>query len=691
MSRHDDESTAVTRRREDVKVELAPETLRQLAKHQRPAYGPEFLRAFARRGTNHIRKGGADDDKGSAFEVLAGRDARRFCRKFVREQAAEEKEGAGKGKGKDAEGTKGSGDKTVVARAESSGNTHTNKGLPPVVFALPRTAAGDASRKVVDYYMAWRGKTKTTRLKGLARRAGFLDGEFRRVREALDGEFRRASRAFGGDGKDGNKSQSAPELIRAPTDPQQPPRLSPLLASRRSTDNDHDKDKSRRRDDGRERIKEEGHERADDDDDGPLLPPPRLHLDGLRPQLATRDSLDSVTSLPLLGTVRGVPTGNRLPLRVTNPGDRMSVSSSGSASMNDQGRSNPPRGSPLREGARSSPLRETVGFNVPAAEDAEVAQVVRRGTKTHKVRLPGRTPSDSSGVSASTSSSSSSGRRRKEKKNPSHDGGEQEKILIVLLDEKDNPKAEKKMGKDTTWHGLERRLSSRSARKLTPPGSAHHSPWMGPLVHLDEDIKYIHTPDHSDHYYEDSDSDAGSDWDAQQHGGGGNASVVPIQSMLAAMGYLSPEAAFMGSTGGSPYSPYSGAALPMQTPYNSPYSTTSAHLASYSSPYVAPLQSSPYASPYQQLQQLQPPSRPQTPTYFGMGTPQMQHHQTPLPTWGSPGGYGPAPGTYPSPAAGYGPAAYASPNAGYAGAANLAAGYSSPYVPPLQSQGYYYG
>jgi hypothetical protein len=53
---------------------------------------------------------------------------------------------------------------------------------------------------------------KTTRLKGLARRAGFLDGEFRRVREALDGEFRRASRAFGGYGKDGNKSQSAPEL-----------------------------------------------------------------------------------------------------------------------------------------------------------------------------------------------------------------------------------------------------------------------------------------------------------------------------------------------------------------------------------------------------------------------------------------------------------------------------------------------
>lgn len=89
--------------------------------------------------------------------------------------------------------------------------------LPPVVFALPRSAAGDAGRRVVDFYMTWRGKTvgvcmalllyfiyirrvaqKTTPLKGRSRRKGFLDAEFRRVRETLDGEWKRASRALKG-------------------------------------------------------------------------------------------------------------------------------------------------------------------------------------------------------------------------------------------------------------------------------------------------------------------------------------------------------------------------------------------------------------------------------------------------------------------------------------------------------------
>ncbi|KAJ7079001.1 hypothetical protein C8R44DRAFT_863022 [Mycena epipterygia] len=43
----------------------------------------------------------------------------------------------------------------------------------------------------------------------------------------------------------------------------------------------------------------------------------------------------------------------------------------------------------------------------------------------------------------------------------------------------------------------------------SPPVSAHHSPWMGSLVHLGEDITYIHTPEHSDCGSSDSDSDDG--------------------------------------------------------------------------------------------------------------------------------------------------------------------------------------
>ncbi|KAJ7495676.1 hypothetical protein B0H11DRAFT_894517 [Mycena galericulata] len=105
--------------------------------------------------------------------------------------------------------------------------------LPPVVFALPCSAVGDVGRKVVDFYMSWRGKTKTHPLTGGERRMGFLDAEYERVREALDGEWKRASRAlrngFSGTGDDGGGPTM---LARAPTDPQAAPRLSPLSFAR---------------------------------------------------------------------------------------------------------------------------------------------------------------------------------------------------------------------------------------------------------------------------------------------------------------------------------------------------------------------------------------------------------------------------------------------------------------------------
>ncbi|KAJ6617701.1 hypothetical protein B0H10DRAFT_2218419 [Mycena sp. CBHHK59/15] len=373
--------------------------------------------------------------------------------------------------------------------------------------------------------------------------------------------------------------------------------------------------------------------------------------------------------------------------------------SSSSGSVNElqaaAARSKPTRGSPLRDG---------VAFDV--GEVAEDDANASAGGKAHKVQLPGRTASDSSGTSTSASSSGSSTRKHRREKSSSSaaEEGEKEKILIVLLDEKDKTGTTRGVGRVmTTRHGtgtLERRLSTRSTpRKPSSTSSAHHSPWMGPLVHLDEDVKYIHVPEHSDSSdSEDDDDDDGSDWDGQRGGG----AVVPIKSMLTAMGYLTPEAAVMGGSGGaSPYSPYAGT-LPMQTPYNSPYAAAAAQLAAYSSPYVAPLslpypsqQGSPYAQPL-------PPSRPQTPmSYFAGGTPQQQ--------WGSP-----APAGYTSPSASYAnlaaayansavgyvspnagyasPAAYASPGAGYA---NLAAGYSSPYVPLQQGTGtggsHYYG
>ncbi|KAJ4470861.1 hypothetical protein J3R30DRAFT_1131387 [Lentinula aciculospora] len=54
----------------------------------------------------------------------------------------------------------------------------------PVVLAYPGIRAG---RKVVDYYMTWKGKTpKAHRLKGTGRRTDILDGEFKSLAKSFD-------------------------------------------------------------------------------------------------------------------------------------------------------------------------------------------------------------------------------------------------------------------------------------------------------------------------------------------------------------------------------------------------------------------------------------------------------------------------------------------------------------------------
>ncbi|KAJ7511062.1 hypothetical protein B0H11DRAFT_2386591 [Mycena galericulata] len=148
------------------------------------AYGPEFLRAFA-----------VSSGKDSQFDVFTGDDAARFTRRFVWEHAdvnaailppgalATTDSHASKGKARSFALD------TATASDKLKQSNSARRILPPVVFALPRVAAG---RKVVDFYMSWRGKTKTHPLKGGARRTGFLDAEFKRVRETLDGEWKRA-------------------------------------------------------------------------------------------------------------------------------------------------------------------------------------------------------------------------------------------------------------------------------------------------------------------------------------------------------------------------------------------------------------------------------------------------------------------------------------------------------------------
>ncbi|KAF7358406.1 hypothetical protein MVEN_00890800 [Mycena venus] len=640
------------------------------------AYTPEFLHALANSRTK------------AEFDVISGEDAVRFTRRFVREQATDGTAVPAELSASLPPGTAPSAvshapshtsHRSLTDRDPKHEEKHLKRSLPPVVFALPRSAsgvAGDAGRRVVDFYMSWRGKTKTHPLRGRARRAGFLDAEFKRVRDVLDGEWKRASRAIkgavcGDSGENGMEDGfGAVSLVRAPTDPQPLPRLPPMLAQ-------YARDAQQNAEGG---LSAPPAARSVSD---PLPGPSSYPLPSSfpinqeRPPLGTHrgsvDSLTSVTSLPLLGMVRGVPVGNRVPLRVTNPGDRMSMSSS-SGSIPEV---------PTAKPVKSSPLRDGVAFTIPPSDSVEVANA----RPMHMLQLPGRTVSDSSASSGGSSKSRKSKSSPKEKTPRVKDD---DKILIVLLDEKDKiNQSEKKVAipdDGATWHGLERRLSTRSARKPSPPTSTHDSPWLGPLR---------------------ARIGAG--------GGAGAGAIVPIKNLLSSMGYITPEAAVLGGTP-SPYGSYTSLpAAAYSSPYTSPYAGAALAATAYASPYVSPqVQGSPY-----QLQ-LQPPSRPRTPVAYGT-TPPMGQPQAPL--WSSPGAAypttaytSPAPAGYASP---YPPASpgmgyaspyaaaspaggFPSPAAGYAspagGYTNLAAGYSSPYVPPLQngsaaghgSPGYYY-
>ncbi|KAJ7804009.1 hypothetical protein B0H14DRAFT_2612827 [Mycena olivaceomarginata] len=442
---------------------------------------------------------------------------------------------------------------------------------------------------------------------------------------------------------------------RAPTDPQPLPHLPPMLAHH---------------------AREE-HNKSREFEGGPTAPPfPRSISDPLplpssypinteRRQLGTRGSMESllsVSSLPLLGMIRGVPVGNRVPLRVTNPGDNMSMSSN-SGSLAEIRNPKP---------TKTSPLCDSITYRVPPLQDN--ANVQPRHT--------GRTVLGSSNLSPS-----SSGSNKSQKSNSSR----REKTLRVqddnkiLMDDQDKVA----MPDDyATWHGLERRLSARSASK---PSLPHDSPWLGPLVNLDKDI--IYTPDHSDSHpdlyslyyldYSDDDSDSDSDEDMNwplQGTGAGVGSVIPIESLLSAMGYLTPEAAVLSNTP-LPYGSY--------TPL--PATSNSSSHASYTAPHVLPRVPS---SPYQL--QLQSPSHACMPVGYGNRmTPPMQLLRSSPGTVYPPTAYtSPAPARYlslyppASPAAGYttNPCVAASPAALYT---NLAQSYSSPYVPPPQGRGYY--
>ncbi|KAF7317285.1 hypothetical protein HMN09_00463900 [Mycena chlorophos] len=660
-------------------IEIAPDVLRQVAD------------AAAADAEEHnapvpIATVGGEGEDGAEFAVIKGAEARQFAEQFIREQAAQtDRDPEDKGKAPIAPlDTWTDNDKRGIRNA-----------MQPVVFAVvPRSTKNSHSRKqgtgaslrenAVHFFKAWQGKNegRTHPLRGDERRASFLENEFRKVQEKLAG-------VSGGipdivrDDRDRDrpkdkaaervKAMATSALKRAPTDPQTPPTLPPSVvqlahhhagpgakgafSSTPASSSTNARNSLLPPPQSRRSVSDPlplpSTVTAEDidpqalDPESPvtpitptplapsMFPPPSSFPINLeRPQLGTHrgsvDSLSSVQSVPFLGAISRV-MGERVPLRVTNPGDRLSTlssSASGSGSSDVGGSSSKPVGlgpSPLGMGMGDEDARSTHSHS------------------THVLHLP------LSGVPKTGSDTSASSRSSKSRHSARSTGGkEKEKLLIVLLDEDDEDLAGHKHKhrrassfsgsgssggdrgrRDTvtekTWHGLERNLSLSHppSRHTTPPSSGHvtPSPWLGHLMNLDEDIKYVRQSraerEDSDDYLSDADSDG------RRSAGG----VVPISALveqLHALGYGSSAygTAPTSTYGASPYaSPYasSAAALPGSLSFygGSPYApgismSTSGHGHAGGSPYA---HSAPALSPYQSplYQSPLPQSRPPTP------------------------------------------------------------------------------
>ncbi|KAJ7036087.1 hypothetical protein C8F04DRAFT_1233253 [Mycena alexandri] len=132
-----------------------------------PAYPPDFLRQYSPAGSI----GGNDK-----FDVITGAEAVRFTKQFIRDQAAEGTTLPPALAAALPSTTPPSAPLPLITKSPSATShksltahnaleSRGSKRLHPVVFALPRSAtnaAGGAGRKVVDFYMSWRGKTRTS-------------------------------------------------------------------------------------------------------------------------------------------------------------------------------------------------------------------------------------------------------------------------------------------------------------------------------------------------------------------------------------------------------------------------------------------------------------------------------------------------------------------------------------------------
>ncbi|PFH46396.1 hypothetical protein AMATHDRAFT_69969 [Amanita thiersii Skay4041] len=424
------------------------------AKHHKPAKTtrrakcpPEFLEEIAGGG---VLEGFRTRAK-CKFRIVAGTEAEEIFEKFVGKlEATHVEEGSGV-------------NKSPVHEPRLLNN--------PVVFAIRIT---DAGRKVVDYYMTWRGKIPRIQ-DHKDRRLSFLDDEFRRVARSLDKYYKQASTA----GSAGSSRSQRSSLIvepssKAPSSPKtrkSPP--SPISVP--------------------PPVQQQPE-------------PPQTSGDRDRPVSAT----SSVISLPLLNMMRNVPFGNRLPLRVTNP-DNASIMSDTETTPTatriletitetaEMKTAVPKSESPTA--VESSQQRDSVETRTKGRHRTRSSEEKRKGSRRSSDK---RAPDAEEGSPAKRHSSS---RRHKSqddyssKHSPKHrhrdrkDSDEASEFTIALLDDK----------LEKSWHGLDL-PETETPRAIT---TFLDSPWTGPLAHSSGTYFYSRPEDDES----DDDDDDDDEWE----------------------------------------------------------------------------------------------------------------------------------------------------------------------------------
>ncbi|KAF5346149.1 hypothetical protein D9758_009946 [Tetrapyrgos nigripes] len=454
----------------------------------RSKFGPEFLKRLEMQDLHSSSLKGMPK-----FRVITGAEAAKMYNDAIRREDHEDHESRSHDRHSD---------------SKHGPVPYHNHDHNAVVFAFPGREAGS---KIVDYYMTWKGKTPTQRLKGRRRRRDMLDEEFKKVVEGLENRYTEEKRqsilgpaqaesstAQGHShghghkhGHGGQRSRSAGEIptVERVDDKGKDQKKRPEPSTMHSAPSVVQQQKK-----GASEIPEIFHadsEGEDEDEEnrdtlGPLAIP-------ARPVLTSRESSSSVTSLPYLGMIRGVPLGNRLPLTVMNPDPastdsrRTSVASAAftwaNANKKDEYHVPVVSGSPLKNPPGLSAIEE--GFDIledthSEEEDGKSVLTSLFSRKGGKVRRSKRSKplDDSSSTSTSQSYDSRSLSGNSSSSRGSH--GDNEEILIVLMDEQD---PNLKDAKPPEVRVGDVKLSRKSSTK--PPSrkvSARGSPWDGPAA-----------------------------------------------------------------------------------------------------------------------------------------------------------------------------------------------------------------